>query len=164
MPLHLEIPQMYNGKSVTKLGDYFSSTDDDYLNRSVETIELPSTIKSIGNNAFMCYAGLKEIVIREGVTEFGSYSFCYCRLLNDVTFPISLASIGNNAFYGCDALSDITYSGTKAQWEAVEKGKKWKGEVYDDGTNGRPSGYYDKAITIHCVDGDILDYDPEYRN
>jgi hypothetical protein len=32
----------------------------------------------------------------------------------------SLASIGNTAFYNCLSLTDIYYTGTQTQWNAIE--------------------------------------------
>ena len=41
---------------------------------------------------------------------------------------ISVTSIGNNAFYNCDSLTSVTFEGTMAEWEAVEKGWVWNYE------------------------------------
>ena len=54
---------------------------------------------------------------------------------------LPVTSIEREAFWGCESLTSITYKGTKAQWNQIEKGIRW-----DEDT-----GNY----TIHCTDGDI---------
>ena len=44
---------------------------------------------------------IKEVVIKDGVTEVGDYAFCGCSNLTSVTISNSVKSIGLAAFYGC---------------------------------------------------------------
>lgn len=82
-----------------------------------------------------------EIIIPDGVTSIGKNAFLFCERLTSVTIPGSVESIGNYAFSRCIALTSITYQGTKAQWEAIEKGWGW--------------GYFTGNYIVHCTDGDI---------
>ena len=43
-----------------------------------------------------------------------------------------IKSIGQEAFYGCSSLKNLYYEGTKAEWDAVTKGKNWKSGVASD--------------------------------
>ena len=49
--------------------------------------------------------------------------FSYCESLISVTNDDSVTSIGWGAFSGCDSLTDVYYSGTKEQWDAVKIGE-----------------------------------------
>ncbi|MBR4458880.1 MAG: leucine-rich repeat protein [Clostridia bacterium] len=48
------------------------------------------------------------VVIEDGVTTVGSYSFYYCQNLADVSLPGSLTSISSFAFQACSALTELT--------------------------------------------------------
>ena len=53
---------------------------------------------------------IKEVVIENGVTHIGGYSFNECASLTKVTISNSVKSIGYSAFYRCTALAKITIS------------------------------------------------------
>ncbi len=52
-----------------------------------------------------------------------------------------VTSIGNSAFNRCSSLTNITFKGTKAQWNAIEKNYSWDG--------------YTGNYTVRCTDGYI---------
>ena len=51
---------------------------------------------------------LTEIVIPDGVTYIGSYSFSYCDKLKSVTIPESVKTVGTLAFVSCTSLKNLT--------------------------------------------------------
>jgi len=51
---------------------------------------------------------IKEVIIKDGVTNIGNYAFFGCSGLTSVTIPNSVTSIGGNAFFGCSGLTSIT--------------------------------------------------------
>lgn len=61
------------------------------------TIILPSTVTSIGENAFYECTGLSTI-IPPSVATIGRYAFHHCIGLNTIDIPSSVISIGENAF------------------------------------------------------------------
>ena len=76
------------------------------------------------------------------VTTIGKGAFQNCEVpFTEIDIPREVVAIYDNAFDGCTSLTDITYNGTKAEWESVEKGENW-----DRNT---------PAYTVHCSDGDI---------
>ena len=83
-----------------------------------------------------------SFTIPEGVTSIADFAFENCNKLISITIPDSMTSIGNNAFWGCYSIKTITFEGTKAQWEAIEKGDEWN--------------YGTVGYTVHCTDGDIV--------
>ena len=71
---------------------------------SLETIELPATLKNIEPFAFSA-SGLKTIVIpeSENLTELPEFMFHQCPNLKEVTIPATITSIAKNAFNECPA-------------------------------------------------------------
>lgn len=50
----------------------------------------------------------KHIVIDDGITAVGDYSFALFKYVQSVTIPLSVTSLGTAAFVGADSLSEIT--------------------------------------------------------
>lgn len=103
-------------------------------------IVIPEGVTEIESVAFSGCDGLTEIVIPEGVESIGSFAASECKNLTNVTIPVSVTLIGDFAFYS-SSLKNITFNGTKEQWQAIEKGFGWD----------QKTGEY----TVHCTDGDI---------
>ena len=74
---------------------------------SIETIEIPNTVKSIGMQAFVWCKSLKEVTIPEGVTSLGESTFWGCESLETLNLPSTLKSIGREMFYRCDSLKTL---------------------------------------------------------
>lgn len=53
---------------------------------------------------------VKDLVIPEGVTSIGNYTFNGCSSLTSVTIPSSVTSIGSSAFEGCIGLTSVHIS------------------------------------------------------
>ena len=51
--------------------------------------------------------GFDKVVVEEGVTRLGSYSFQDMKNVKKVTLPAGFTEIGEYAFYGCDNLSSL---------------------------------------------------------
>ena len=85
-------------------------------------VKLPNSIKIIGASAFY-NCGLKSIVIPEGVTTIGDYAFENCGLLTTIEIPVSVTSIGVRAFNSSSYATDVFYTGTQAEWEAIDIGE-----------------------------------------
>ncbi len=59
---------------------------------------------------------INRIVVEEGITSIGPYSFYGCGSVTEVVLPESIASIGNEAFTDCDGITDVYYPGTPEDW------------------------------------------------
>lgn len=114
------------------------------LIRGCQTSIIPSSVTSIGDEAFSCCESLTSIIIPNGVTSIGVEAFRLCESLKSITIPASVKSIGGGAFDCCRSLTDIRFQGTIAQWEKIELGFSW--------ANGVPLG------DVHCADGDVSRY------
>ena len=51
---------------------------------------------------------IKEVVISNGITGIGDYSFYDCAVLDTITIPDNVSRIGQYAFYNCSSLIDIS--------------------------------------------------------
>ena len=69
-------------------------------NSSRTTYEIPSTVTTIGNNAFS-YCNLKSLNIPNSVTTIGDNAFYNCNF-TDLIIPNSVITIGDSAFSYCN--------------------------------------------------------------
>ena len=82
---------------------------DLYLNgKSVTNLVIPDGVTEIGSYSFSGYTSLTSVTIPDSVTEIGDYAFYYCDSLTSVTIPDSVTSIGSYAFEHCYSLTSIT--------------------------------------------------------
>lgn len=70
---------------------------------SLTSFEIPSTITSIGSNAFKG-SGLEEITIPDTVKSINNYAFDECANLRRITVGSGLTTIGSGAFRNCSSL------------------------------------------------------------
>ena len=112
-----------------------------YNCKSLTSIEIPDSVTSIGSEAFRNCISLTSIEIPDSVTDIGDWAFGWCNSLTSVTIGGNVTSIGDEAFSGCENLTSITFNGTKAQWNAIEKGSWWNNNV--------------PATKVVCSDGEV---------
>ncbi len=77
----------------------------------------------------------------KAVTSIGNESFIMNSEITSVVIPSSVKSIGDYAFCDCKQLKTIIFKGSKAQWDAISKGKNWD--------------YNLTGLIIKCEDGTI---------
>lgn len=90
-------------EGVTQIGDRAFQNME-----RLETVVLPSTLKTIGDYAFVSCRSLKTVSIPEGVTALGKEAFGYCEKLETVQLPPGLTQIPEGAFRMCASLTGIT--------------------------------------------------------
>jgi len=107
-----------NGNAVTTGGIavvVVSSGSIHTLNFAGETITnltIPSSVTSIGTDAFIDCISLTSITIPSSVTGIGSYAFQGCTSLTSITIPSSITGIGSFAFLYCSKLTTMVMKGT----------------------------------------------------
>ena len=72
--------------------------------------------------------------------------------VTSLTLPSELALIKSSSFYNLIALTNLSYLGTKAQWEKIEKAPDWL-SGYTTYGGGKPSVEQEKVV--HCSDGEL---------
>lgn len=107
----------------------------------IAEINLPASITYVWTGIFQDCVNLTSATIDGGLTELSSGMFQGCTSLVSVTIPTSVTKFWGAVFYGCTKLKSIVYKGTKAQWNRIQLGEKWR-------TN---SG----IVEIVCTDGTI---------
>ena len=81
---------------------------------------IPDSVTSIVGWAFDGCASLTSVAIPNSVTSIGDCAFSGCESLTSVTIPNSVTSIDFSAFSGCTSLTDVYYTGSEAQWKAIQ--------------------------------------------
>lgn len=77
---------------------------------SLESVNIPSSVTSIGDEAFAWCSSLKSVSIPSSVTSIGKSSFWGCKSLESVSIPSSVKSIGEDAFTWCSSLKCVSIS------------------------------------------------------
>ena len=106
----------YSGKvsipsSVSYNGNVYSVTSINYAFHGcsgLTSINIPSSVTTIGPASFYGCSNLTSITIPNSVTSIGSSTFEDCSGLTSITIPNSVMSIYNHAFAGCKSLTSIT--------------------------------------------------------
>ena len=101
----------------------------------------PSGLKKVEESAFYNCIKLTSVTLPEGCVSIGDRAFMFASSLVSLVLPASLTSIGESAFDSCSRLTSITFAGTKAQWNEIEKGEDWNCDTPE--------------ITVTCHDGEL---------
>ena len=78
--------------------------------RSLRRLDLPSSLKYIGNYAFSFLTSLETLQIPENVIALGYGAFRNCISLLSVVIPDSTIKIGSDCFYRCKELRTVQIS------------------------------------------------------
>lgn len=99
----VNISSEYEGVPVTEIGvGAFESLD------TVTTVVLPSTIKNIGERAFMGCSALSKVELKGEITSIGMLAFGSCDRLKEFEIPSTVTEIGEAAFANCNSLTSVT--------------------------------------------------------
>ena len=126
-----------------------------YACTSFVSVKLPSTLQSLGDNAFYWCSSLKTINIPNSLKEVKTHTFCQCHSLKEVTFEWGVPEIasdafatvytstrdvltyyypGNNPAWTTDKL--LNYGADRVQWIAKEMEKPSEGTGDGDSGSG----------------------------
>lgn len=145
-PVDVVIPEEVDGKTVIGITGMLYTSNKLKGVKTLETISIPDTVKSIGSFCFYdctnlrsCnipaslktidysvfkYTGLENVVIPEGVKKIDRSAFSCCYSLEYVVLPKSIESIGTDAFLYNNSLENIYYAGTIEDYNKIRFGYK----------------------------------------
>jgi len=86
---------------------------------SLESVDIPWDIRSIGIDAFGGCTALTEVYLPENVCTIGNGAFAGCDALREVHLSKNLHTICMDAFYGCPKLDTVVYPATQSRWDAL---------------------------------------------
>lgn len=113
---------VWNAKNCANSGHFDTQVESFIFGDEVETIpaeccynicgltaiEIPNSVTSIGDDAFMYCFYLTNVTIGNSVTSIGNGAFDNCRSLASVAIGNSVTSIGYGAFEDCRNLASVT--------------------------------------------------------
>lgn len=108
---HFRVKSIVVPEGVKRIADYAfmgTQTSSGFNLESFDKIKLPSTLESIGNQAFT-YTSFKEITIPENVKTIGKGAFRENKKLEKVILPGNLTAINCGTFSGTKALKEINF-------------------------------------------------------
>ena len=117
--------------SVEQIGAYA------FYGCDISGIDLPATIKMIGNYAFAYTTGATEVLFPEGILHIGTGAFKKCDELTKISISKTLRSVGQTPFSESRNIDTVIYDGGITEWRRLE-------EYYD---------FFSHTPPITCTDG-----------
>ena len=111
----LKIPETYNGKKVTRIGQNAFKE-----NNNIFRVEISDNIERIDLYAFNRANNMESLVIGKNVTNIGNYSFWHCGNLKSVTFKNNNDCWGVTSFGGCGNWTEINIDNTNTAYKVED--------------------------------------------
>ena len=93
IPEVMEVPSTVDGKTVTEIDSLFLNEEN------VKKVILPSTLKSIGPEAFRGSVSIEEVEINSIIENIQAKAFYECSGIRSLTFPDGLKKIGETGLF-----------------------------------------------------------------
>lgn len=104
----------------------------DYKGTTPATVRIQEGTTQIVGGAFYGEKAIETVILPSGLKSIGFYAFDFCENLRTLYLPRSLTYVGYLAFDGCYAIETIYYEGTEAEWKATFGNGK---EAFPDSLN-----------------------------
>lgn len=118
----------------------------------LETVRLPSTMKTLGQEVFKNCNSLNSINIPNGITSLGNYTFPNCYALKSIELPDSITSLGTGVFSGTGLESLVVPAGvTYFPKEGVKQCGSLKSIVFKGNITGIGGDAFRMASAIEEI-------------
>ena len=123
--------------------------------KSLESVEIPDTVTTIGDGAFSDCINLGNVKIPDSVTKIGSTAFISCEKLKNVRLPKYLTSIGAWAFYNCDGIEEINVPCNIQEIPNTFYWGNWRyGCIFEECDNLKKINFDEGIKTVPSIFGD----------
>ncbi len=110
--------------SVTKMNSHVF-----YNCQKLKNINLGTGITELSVSAFYQNYSLETIVLPDSIVDLSYRVFEKCIGLQSITIGVGVKTIKDNTFAGCSSLRVIYYSGSKAEWDSINKDANWDADL-----------------------------------
>ncbi len=86
----------------------YENTPWQLSNSVLTTVVISDGVTSLGEYSFMSCVALSSVSLPGSITSVGEGAFSMCTALTSITIPESITTIEANAFYGCSTLATIS--------------------------------------------------------
>ena len=117
---------------------------------AIKSLTIPASVTTVGEQAFGECQKLETV--RYSGKVIGDRMFVRCIKLKNFTITKSTTELIGGCFNYCESLTQITYEGSLAEWNAVKKNTNWDG--HSSSTVDSP------LVKIQCLDG-YMEYDAD---
>ena len=105
-----EIPAVRNGVAIVEIGE------NAFVGFSgITDLVIPDSVKVIGDNAFYGCSSIKTLTLPKNLTSIGDGAFASCNALESVTIPDKITELPDNVFRRCDHLNSVTFGDNLAK-------------------------------------------------
>ncbi len=91
-----------------------------FLYSYITSVTLPSTLKTLGENAFENCVSLSEVIMSEGIETIGRSAFKGCEVLESIVIPTTVCEIGEFVFADCRSLKSIVVSEGNERYHSTD--------------------------------------------
>jgi len=102
------VPERINGVTVTAIGD------NAFAGKPITSIQIPSTVTSVGASAFENCTRLYSVSLPSSVSTIGARAFAGCSVLMRIELPAGVVVLGASAFERCYTLEAVYLPATLA--------------------------------------------------
>ena len=126
-----------DGKSATFIG---------FKEGVLDSFEIASTynglpVTGVADGVLSKINSSGKITLGTNIVTVGSELFAFSPYVSHIELRPNTKSIEKDAFRGCIGLKDLSFMGTKAAWEKIDKHDRWN--------------YGTMIEVVHCLDGDM---------
>ena len=114
-----------------------------FAGTAIKSVTVPSSVVTVGAMVFTECQNLETV--RYSGKTISDRMFARCISLKNLTLTKSVREIIGGCFNYCEKLTQITYEGSLADWNAVKKNNNWDG--HSNSTTETP------LTKIQCLDG-----------